>query len=167
MNTYLMRFGGFEMPYNPESISVNKSVNKGTSDDEYTTIVGKGKLFGSDCGRLAAELDRLLRDDRANVLCVPELGSFWAKLIKLDYTVSISPDIIEYSFEFKKQNNVENGRADVYCVTEDENLWHFCERTGCDMTQIVLANQGNLKSYMLHAGDKILLRRSTPQEDTE
>ncbi len=167
MNTYLMRFGEFEMPYNPESISVNKSANKGTSDDEYTIIVGRGKLFGSDCGKLATEMDSLIRDGRANVLCVPELGSFWAKLIKLDYTISIAPDIIEYSFEFKKQNNVENGRADVYYVTEDENLWHFCERTGYDLTQITLANQGNLKSYMLHAGDKVFLRKCTPQEDTE
>ena len=167
MNTYLMRFGGFEMPYNPESISVNKSVNKGINDDEYTVIVGRGKLFGNDCGKFATELDRLMGDARANVLCVPELGSFWAKLIKLDYTVSVAPDVIEYSFEFKKQNDVENGRADVYHVTENENLWHFCDRTGYDITQITLANQGNLKSYMLYAGDKIFLKISTPQEDTE
>lgn len=153
MELALMRFKGFTLWCNPQSIEIT-SENSTTdyilpysgekSEDigrKCRVIKGKGELRGKDCLEQYAELYALQAKGGEGILSLPITEPMFALFTKITALADSSPDTISYSFQFLETCSVKTSEVSKrHIVKKDETLFDIAYKYGVTVDSLLMLN---------------------------
>lgn len=121
-NEVKLRFKGYELSYNPKSLSLKKErnllqLNSPLSGNiiqdlgfNAAVITGEGVFYGSDAKKQYDLLYSLFLNGKSEVLHIPGYKPFYAYFTSISSSRKAGADILSYSFKFIEDCKKSEGR---------------------------------------------------------
>lgn len=172
MNNPPIRFCGFDFPYNPESIQINKQLlyyeipqifENGTvlkNGVMARTIKGKGNFIGRNCIDKYNELMQFFILNESGVLSINQINPILAKFVKLNLCLLPAPNCIEYEFEFVEDVSGYTQIEDVdkiHIVRYGENLWSIASLYNTSVNKLLKLNPQIKRANDIKAFERLIV----------
>ncbi len=171
MNHGTMRFMGFTLHHNPETIEITDTANISQEAVPFanpiifnigtkaTVVKGEGVFYGANAFEQYLQLKQLYESCKSGVLSISGVNPFNAYLNELKLKCTPIDNYVEYVFTFIEVAEpviTENSTAPMYYIAqENEDLWDISINLSICIDKLVELNPQFSSPLNVNKGDKV------------
>lgn len=166
-----MRYEGLEWQINPLTLTVVQEqdlqaqrTNSGYSQTfatnrKMSVYKGEGEFVGEDCTDRFRSLEEHFMKHKKGVLTLPFGVPFEAYFTRLSILCDDTPNIVKYSFEFRRDLSASPyfGKKEFHLVKEGESLYDVAYLEGIAVDKLIELNPRIREIMKLKAGEQVRL----------